>query len=193
MRRHRSPTCSPTPAASAASTQTSSWSPPPYPYPHPAFPPLSATPRLTLAVGFVTVAAAAPPSPRGGGGVLSVQIGGAAAAVLRGVISPEQQPRMPGAGAGVRRRGLAGPLRAPPRRGDARRRRLRRRVPGRRAGARGRPLRHPSQAGARRAAAPMEARSFINKAWRIRLAMDMAAIVNRSLASMHRAYFSASG
>jgi hypothetical protein len=30
-----------------------------------------------------------------------VQIGGAAAAVLRGVISPEQQPRMPGAGAGV--------------------------------------------------------------------------------------------
>ncbi|XP_051228315.2 uncharacterized protein [Lolium perenne] len=101
MRRHRSPTCSPTPAASAASTQTSSWSPPPYPYPHPAFPPLSATPRLTLAVGFVTVAAAAPPSPRGGGGVLSVQIGGAAAAVLRGVISPEQQPRMPGAGAGV--------------------------------------------------------------------------------------------
>ncbi|XP_047069770.1 uncharacterized protein LOC124677859 isoform X4 [Lolium rigidum] len=39
----------------------------------------------------------------------------------------------------------------------------------------------------------MEARSFINKAWRIRLAMDMAATVNRSLASMHRAYFSTSG
>nr|XP_051228315.1 calcium-transporting ATPase 5, plasma membrane-type-like isoform X4 [Lolium perenne] len=39
----------------------------------------------------------------------------------------------------------------------------------------------------------LQARSFINKAWRIRLAMDMAAIVNRSLASMHRAYFSASG
>ncbi|XP_047093776.1 uncharacterized protein LOC124706167 isoform X3 [Lolium rigidum] len=38
----------------------------------------------------------------------------------------------------------------------------------------------------------LQARSFINKAWRIRLAMDMAATVNRSLASMHRAYFSAS-